>query len=317
MFWFVIAIILFFGGIVAVAIASLAREENRATVRVIGAVVAIVGFLVFLVSGIKSVPTKSIGVGAAFGKVTGQPFGPGIHFTFEPWLNVNIIDETIQTTTFEVNQKTGRGGLDVRIGGQQTARLDITIQWRVRDSAANGLFTNYANQGPLMDEIQNAVVVRELKQVANQVMGDYNPIQDVALTTGTPKPGQKVNPANNPASLFSSFGPKILAGMRHDIGGRVDVLNLLLPLAHYDQSTQNRLNTIQQQYAETAIAQQQIVTNHALNLANNQISASVSHDPGVLVHECLQVVANASKTGYQLPAGFNCFGSSNPVALGK
>jgi hypothetical protein len=105
--------------------------------------------------------------------------------------------------------------------------------------------------------------------------------------------------------------------MRNDIGNRVQVLNLLLPLAHYDTSTQNRLNTIQQQYAETAIANQQIVTNQALNKANNSIATSVSHDPGVLVNECLQIVANAAKTGYQLPAGFNCFGSGNFAVTGK
>lgn len=306
LFWFITSLLFLIAGVIMILAAGLSSDYKGAW-RVGGAVVAIIGVLVFAVSGIKSVPTKSIGVATSFGKVTGQPYGPGIHETWQPWKAVNIIDETIQTTTFEVDQKTGRGGLDVRIGGQQTARLDVTIQWRVLDSAADGLFSNYANQGPLMDEIRNAVVVRELKQVVNQVMGDYNPIQDVALNSSVSN------------SQFSTFGPKVLAAMRHDIGGRINVISVLMPLAHYDQSTQNRLNTIQAQYAETAIAKQQVVTNEAVAAANQKLAASVSHDPNVLVAQCLQITQAAIKAGYQgLPAGWNCFGGgANSLALGK
>lgn len=305
MFWFVIAIIFALAGILILVGAGLGKEDNRPIVRVIGGAVVVLALLVYVVSGFKDIPTKSIGVVTSFGRVSGQPLGPGLHETWAPWKKANIIDETIQTTTFEVNQKTDRGGLQVRIGGQQTAQLDIHIQWRVRDSAANSLFSDYASSGDLMATIQNAVVVRELEQVANQVMGDYNPIEDVSLNS---KAGN---------SQFSTFGPKILAAMRHDIGGRINVLNLLLPLAHYDASTQNRLNTIQHQYAETAIAKQQIATNQEQAKANTAIAQSVSHDPAVLVHECLLIVDNASKTNYQLPAGFSCFGGSNFAVTGK
>lgn len=300
--WFVVAILLLLAGLAALIAAP--ASQNARGARAVGGAVVVLAFLLYVISGLISIPTKSIGVVTSFGHVSGAPLGPGLNETWQPWKHANVIDETIQTTTFEVRQN-GQGGLDVRIGGQQTAKLDITIQWRVLDSAADELFQNYANQGPLMAEIQNAVVVRELKQVANEVMGDYNPIQDVALNSQ----------AGN--SQFSTFGPKILTAMRRDIGDRVQVLNLLLPLAHYDDSTQNRLNTIQQQYAETAIARQQIITNEALAQANDKISASVKNDPGVLVHECLQIVANAAKTNYQLPAGFSCLGSSNFAVTGK
>lgn len=304
MFWFILAILLAAGGLGALLGAGLAKEENRLGMRVIGGGVLVLALVLFAISGLKDIPTKSIGVVTSFGRISGQPLGPGIHETWKPWEHANVIDETIQTTTFEVNQKNGQGGLDVRIGGQQTARLDITIQWRVLDSAADGLFINYANQGPLMGEIQNAVVVRELKQVANQVMGDYNPIQDVSVNSS----------AGN--SQFTTFGPKILTAMRTDIGNRVQVLNLLLPLAHYDASTQNRLNTIQQQYAETAIAKQQVITNEAVARANNKLANSVSHDPNVLVAQCLQIVQSALKNNYQLPTGFSCIpGSSASLAL--
>lgn len=309
--WFVIFILLaIIGVLVVIGAFVVADEEYRRGTAFAGAVILVLAFVLFIITGIKNVPTKSIGVATAFGKVVGPPLGPGLHETWTPWENVNVIDETIQTTTFEVNQKTGQGGLDVRIGGQQTARLDITIQWRVLDAAADGLFLNYANQGPLMGEIQNAVVVRELKQVVNQVMGDYNPIQDVSANVSAS------SAAGN--SQFSTFGPRVLAAMRHDIGRRISVISILMPLAHYDSSTQGRLNTIQHQFANTAIARQQILTNEAVSTANGKLAKSVG-STNVLVAQCLQMVQTAISSGYQgLPAGFSCFpGGSNSLALGK
>jgi hypothetical protein len=133
---FVLAIII---GIIGLAMALLARLakgtteygksfDARAGTRATGIVLMILAFLVFAVSGLKSVPTKNIGIPVAFGKITGQPFAAGIHETWTPWLHLADVSKRVQTTTFEVNQKTGNGGLDVRIGGQQTAQLDLTIQ---------------------------------------------------------------------------------------------------------------------------------------------------------------------------------------------
>jgi hypothetical protein len=37
----------------------------------------------------------------------------------------------------------------------------------------------------------------------------------------------------------------------------------------------------------------------------------------VLEAECLGIVQDAEKTGYQLPVGFNCLGGSPSLALSK
>lgn len=319
MFLFIVAILFAIIGIGAFVVApfmhggepkdrySRTTPDMSTPFRVAGAVMLVLAFLIFAVSGLKSVPTKSIGIPIAFGKVAGAPYGPGVHETWTPWLHLADVSKRVQTTTFEVNQKTGQGGLDVRIGGQQTARVDVSIQWQVQDNAADNLFLDYgSNGGDIMGDIQNAVVVRSLKQVENQVMGDYNPIQDVSANAT----------AGN--SLFSTFGPKVKAAMIHDIGGRIKVLAVVQPLAHYDASTQNRLNAIQQQYAETAIAQQQYKTNIAQSKANDALKASVSNDPNVLIAQCLTIVREAEKQNFQgLPAGFSCFGTTNGVVLPK
>jgi len=293
--WFILAVLLWLAGLGCIAGAGLAQQEYRSGTRVIGTLALIVGFALFAVGGLKSVPVKNIGVPQAFGAVTGAVYGPGIHETWTPWLHLTDVNETIQTTTFE-----GGNALPVRIGGQQQAQADVTIQWQIRPEAADALFSDYANQGDLMQEITNAVVVRELKQVVNQVLGDYNPITDVQSVTNT----------NSSTSQFSGFGPQILAAMRADIGSRINVLTVLLPQLHYDQTVEDKLNAIQQSYANFAIAQENV----KVNQENAQAFAKLG-TPSVsqLIAQCL---TDVKADGGNLPAGFSCFpGSNSGLAL--
>jgi regulator of protease activity HflC (stomatin/prohibitin superfamily) len=297
MVWFVLGII-FAIAAVASGVRTFTSQSNRAAFGAATAVTAILAVvLIVLLSGFREVPTKSVGVVTSFGKV-GAVLRPGVHHT-APWAKVNILDETIQTSTFE-----GRNCLDVRIGGQQTACLDATIQWRILDAGAPGLFANYSQAGEkIMPEITNAVVIREFKSVVNDVLGDYNPIQDVAANAS----------AGN--SLFSTFGRVVLRQMRSDLAGRITVTSVYMPLLRYDAATQARLNQIQAQYAETAIAQQQVATNKAQAAANAAIAHSVS-GPGILEQECLNIVQQAVKSGFRgLPAGFSCTGSPAGFAV--
>ena len=216
----------------------------------IGAVIAVAGavalFLTFFIGGLQSVPVKSIGVPQAFGTVTGQVMGPGLHWTFQPWMSVTDIDETVQTTTFE-----GDNCLTVRIGGQQTACADATIQWQIKSPAAEGLYQDYANQGDLMTVITDAVVVREFKQVVNQVLGDYNPITDV----------QNISGSNTATSQFTQFGPTILHLMQADIGARIQVDSVFLPKIAYDKAVETALQSIQTANANYAISVENVKVN--------------------------------------------------------
>lgn len=315
MTWFVIAIVFWLAGLACLIFGGLSGY-SAAAVRGAGAAVLVAGLLLFFASGFKDVPTKSIGVPVSFGKVQGSPYGPGLHQTWTPWLHLNVLDETIQTTTFEGCQgvfcqrgdqqgatvppsgDTGSSAapcLEVRIGGQQTACLDVTIQWKIRDTAADSLFSDYANQGSLMPVIENAVVIRELRQVANTVLGDYNPIQDVSANAGSGN------------SQFTTFQPKVLAAMNADIGSRIRIVSILMPLLRYDSATQARLNTIQQQYGATAVADQEIATNAALAKADAKLAAILANNPNVLVSQCLNIISTAEKDNYQgLPALLGC-----------
>ncbi len=232
--------------LVGLGFAVFARESSTKGIgAVVAALVGLSVFLIFLFGGEQSVPVKSIGIPQAFGTISGGVMSPGLHWTFQPWMSVTNVDETVQTTTFE-----GNNALAVRIGGQQSAVADATIQWQINPDAASSLYQDYANQGDLMTTITDAVVVREFKQVVNEVLGDYNPITDV----------QNVSGVNSATSQFTSFGPTILADMQKDLAGRITVKSVFLPKITYDQAVESALQSIQTANANFAIATENVKT---------------------------------------------------------
>jgi len=304
---FILSILLWVVMVIAVVIAvfagptpetdkySDAQFPLRATMAVTAAITGLLGFVFFAWSGIHSVPPKSIGVPVALGQVESGYYTPGAHWTWDPFLHLAIINETVQTTTFEngapdplPGTQQCRGALPVRIGGQQQACAKITIQWQVRKQAAGELFSQYANQGDLMTVIENAVVVRELELVVNQQVGDYDPITDYKSVVGT----------NSQNSQFTAFGPAILSTMQQDIGSLVTVKSVLFPYMGYSPQVENKLQQIQQAYANLAIAQENILVNQA----NAQAFAKLGN-PTVpqLIAQCL----NDSKENRTSPMG--CF----------
>lgn len=230
--------------------AIFAGDGDVRAVSVAGSVVSLfVIFLTFAIGGEVSVPVNTTAVPQAFGAVSGSELGPGVHWTFQPWLSVTDIDETVQTTPF-----TGT----IRIGGQQTATANIKVKWQIRPSAADSLFRQYANQGPsLMATITSNVVLLDLENVVNNVMGDYDPITDVSSVAN----------ANGTHSLFTTFGPVILADMRADIGSQVNIIQLTMPNVGYTPAVEAKLQAIQQAYADYAIATENVAVAHEQSLA--------------------------------------------------
>lgn len=294
--WFILAIILWLTAVVGIAAGFFVDEGYKLGMWLASGLAVVVGLGLFALGGLKSVPVKNIGVPQAFGAVAGSVYNPGVHETWTPWLHLTDINETVQTTTFE---QANQNCLSVRIGGQQQACADVTIQWQIKPDAADALFSDYANQGDLMTEITNAVVVRELKQVVNQVLGDYNPITDAQNVVGM----------NSATSQFSQFGPQILTAMQADIGSRINVLTVLLPQLHYDSTVESKLQGIQQAYANYAIAKEDVLVNQEQAQAYVKLGTPNLNQ---LVAQCLTDV----KEDPNLPTGFSCIpGSAAGLAL--
>lgn len=302
--WFIIACIIWVIALVLAAAAFFASETaQKAGVGVLAVIAVLVGFGVFALAGLKSVPVKNIGVPTSFGRVGGTAYQPGIHETWTPWLHLVDINETVQTTTWEdTGNDSGsscNGGLPVRIGGQQTACADLTVQWQIQPAAAGSLFSDYAVTGSFMPEVTNAVVVRELKQVTNQVLGDYNPITDVQQVTNT----------NSATSQFTTFSSTIKSAMQKDLNGRIKVIAVLMPQLHYSNSIEAKLSAIQQAYANYAVAQENVKVNEENSAALQKLGTPSGSQ---LAAECLTDL----KDGMNAPTGFQCLpGAGSGLAL--
>lgn len=293
--WFllVIACLTWLAALVTLAGAFIAEDYKGAWAGA-AALLALLGVLVFGLGGLKSVPVKTIGVPQSFGAVTGSVMDSGVHWTWAPWESVTNIDETIQTTTFE-----GDSCLTVRIGGQQSACADVTIQWQILPGAAEGLFEDYANQGDLMNTVTDSVVVREFKQVVNEVLGDYNPVTDVENVSGS----------DSATSQFTAFGPTILKDMQADIGSRIKVDSVFLPKITYDPTVEHALESIQTANANYAVATENVKVNTEQAAALQKLGTP---SLAQLAAQCLTDL----RDGMSAPTGFQCIpGSASDLAL--
>lgn len=296
MVWFVLGLLVGLVALGGLAAAVFGEDETRVTGAVVAVLAGVISFSLLLGSSVREVPARSVGVPVVVGHV-GSALNPGLHFFQPPWETVNIMNERIQTVYYD-----GKNCLQVRIGGQQLACWQGSVQYRILDSAAPGLFNSYGNTGNITSEIQNAVVTRNLQAGLTRTFQDYNPIVDVS----------KSFTAGN--SQFSTFQPKLLAYLHHAIGHRIEVTNLIMKNMIYNNTTQNVLEGIQQQQGKTAQAKESILTNEAQNTANSKLSPQ-SLTPGVLATLCYNTVREAMQIHYALPAGFNCSGANSALAL--
>jgi hypothetical protein len=74
---------------------------------------------------------------------------------------------------------------------------------------------------------------------------------------------------------------------------------VIVPLVNYDQATQDRINALNVEKANTRVAEQRAKTAAAEAKANEVLAASVSNDPNVLVRQVLRRRAR----GAHQPAG--------------
>jgi regulator of protease activity HflC (stomatin/prohibitin superfamily) len=261
-------------------------KENRGIGAAVAAVAAVLAAIVILSASVATIGTSDVGVETAYGKTVGD-LPPGLHLV-APWVGVTTWDGSVQTITYD-----RRNCLEVRIGGQQSACLAITFQYKVRDGAADGLFRLYRTQANMNDKL----VVRELDQAVNERLASFSPIE--ALAAG-----------NQNGTSLVPYAQQVAGQMRSDIGTDIQVLSVFIPYASYDESTTSRLNAYQTQVADTLIAQQAEKTALAQRAANNDLASSVSN-ANVIAQECVtNVLVPVVKAGGN-PAGINCWPGSS------
>jgi len=262
------------------------------------ATASVLFLLTFFLACLVIVGTKQVGILLTFSKPSGT-LSNGLHLK-APWQDVTEMDAAIQTDTHvtDTSKSNCEGGIPARIAHQTVACVDVSIRWRIKEDAADSLFQDYRD----FDNVRNSLVTRELTVAINEAMKVYDPLAvDAKGNSTTP---QLTDVANQTLTL-----------MQQSTGGKVEVLSVLIPVAHFDSNTQGRINALQAQIAQTRIAEQAEQTARAQSAANQALAASVSKDPNVIVSKCFDLLQEMVSKGQAFPPGFSCWPGGSGVGV--
>lgn len=242
------------------------------------------------------VSTKNVGIETSFGRPV-DSLSNGFHL-IAPWNMVTEMDAAIQTDN---HVKTGdaQSCITVRIAHQATACVDTSIRWRIEESAADGLFRDYRD----FANVRDSLVTRDLNAALNAEFENYDPL-------AIDKDGNSTSPT------LESLSAKVLARIQGEIGDQINVLSVIIPVIHYDDNTQSKVNALLAQVAQTRIAEQAVITAQQQALANQTLAQSVSNDPNVLVSRCLDLLSEMVSKGQTVPVAFSCWpGAGSSVVV--
>jgi regulator of protease activity HflC (stomatin/prohibitin superfamily) len=255
-------------------------------------VILLVGALVTaFFSSFTTVSTKNVGIVTTFGHPDGE-LSNGAHF-IAPWSKVTEMAANVQTDQYLGNSDNDTSNsqqpcMDVRIANQSIACVEVTIRWRIVPGSAPELFRDYKT----FDHVRDSLVTLNLKSALNNAFADYNPLS--ILQSG-----------QVPQDVLNGLGSKVQQTLTTQIGSSVEVLQVILPLVHFDPATQNNINQFQVAVANTRIATQNVQTAKQQAQANEILSQSLEKEGmGVLISKCLDLVAQGkSVPGWCFPPG--------------
>lgn len=298
-------------GLVAVALGvgallygmSLPGASERKGARAVAGMLLVLGLLIVAWDSFTVIPARNVGIVNNFGNA-GQALDNGFHVV-PPWSSVETIDATVQNINLASDSK---NCITVRLANQTTACVDVTVQWNIDQHAnANELWQRYrGNNDDVVHNVGSNVVERELRRSLNVVFESYNPL---AVLSGAA-----------PTIKTDDLATKALAEVRAHVDTGIIIDTVRIPLVHFDDVTQAKLNGYAQALADTQIATQQKLTAEQQKLANDALAASQStRDPGVLYQNCLNLVKDlAAKSQLQnLPPTFNCGDPKTQVIVSK
>lgn len=264
MFLTIVIGVLFLGVIAAIG-CGLARVGEAAEIPRAGwfggaVVLALLAFGSLFGSMFTVVPTRELGIVTTFGRPNGE-LGNGPHMV-APWQDVTNMDGAIQLQKFE-----GDKAMQVRLGNNSTANANVTLQWRLDPAAAPSLFMDYRT----FDGIKENLVDKELGVAMNSEFAKFDPLA----------------PGNSDGAPLVAISQKVEHDVQQAVGNRIEIQKIFVPLLAYDQQTQDRINALNIEKANTRVAEQAKQTAQAQSDANKILAGSVSNDPNVISNNCI------------------------------
>lgn len=255
------------------------EERRTGVLRGLGASVAIFGVGISLLLGgcFTIVGTRQIAIQTSFGRPTGTALNNGLHGKM-PWTITHEMDGAIQIDKY-VNENNNDQRIVVRLGNSSTARADASIRWQIKQEAATELFQQYKT----FDNVRTNLVERNLAVALNEVFASYDPL----------------DPQNLDHSPLPTLAKKAVDILRKEVGSQVDIYDINVPTIAYDQGTEDKINQLNQQRAQTSIASEAQKTAAAQAKANEILSQSISNDPNVVTMNCINsaIAKNLSPLG--------------------
>lgn len=278
---FILATIILIGAAIAAVAVAPGRDRRIAYGVIVGC------FVLILISSFRVVGTKEIGVPTTFGKVGTKHYGAGPHLV-APWVRIHEMDGAIQTDDHLDNKC-----YHVRIANQQTGCAEVSMQWRINPKYVDFLYQNYRS----FSHLRTQLVDRKLFSSVNDSLASFNPLNTVAAQA-----------KKNPLPIYQNAIYREMKSKINSIDGEplVEVLNVQLPIIHFDNETQSRINQLQQQVALTRIAEQEKLTNGKRSEANAAL-AKKSLTQTILISRCMDSLESLVKTKQPIPAGFSCW----------
>lgn len=255
--------------ITVVALLARAVSKNpagRTRALRVAVVTGALAVFVLILGSTTIVSARNVGVVTTFGRPSGT-LGNGLHMK-APWQSVTEMDGTIQ-----IDNHTGENATTVRLGNNSTAFVENSVRWRIQPAAADELFLDYRQFANVRDNL----VTRELRAALNEVFADFDPLA----------------PENVAGANVQALGEDVADKLRAKVGNQIEILNVIVPLVNYDQATQDRINALNVEKANTRIAEQRAKTAEAEAKANEILAGSVSDNPNVLVSKCLDAAREA------------------------
>lgn len=242
--------------------------RSRAKTVTIAAVAAAAVF--FFLGCFTIVGTRQFAIMTTFGRPTGVSLNNGFHGKW-PWQMTHPMDGAVQIDKYVKEGNTDQR-ITVRLGNQSTALADVSIRWQLKQAAAPELFQQYKT----FDNVRVNLIERNLSVARNEVFAGFNPL----------------DPRNLDVSPLPSLAKRAADILRQDVGGQVDIFDVNVPTIQYDQSTEDKINQLNQQRAQTSIALEAQRTAEAQAKANEILSRSISDDPNVVVQNCITAAIN-------------------------
>ena len=256
-----LGVIAFFGGL-----ASDQREVSLGGALIAAAAIVITAFMC-----VTQVPPRSVGVATSFGKPV-HSYENGLHFK-APWWKVHDMDGTIQNDIYN-----GENQIDVRLANNAKAKVDASVQWQLRIEGAEEAFMSYKDAD--IAKIQSNVIDRNLKAAINEAMAGYDPLN-------------AADPANGGADL-AGIQEDVLKRLQEKTAGQVDVISVTLPVISFDDATQARIDSLQEEVAKTRKAEQSKKTAEQEAQAAQILEESVTDE--YLTNKCLEIVEKTQQS---------------------